>query len=91
MEHARREITFPIVETVSDVLGRPVDDLPPLSDSVDIEALDAIASLDQSHDVTVTFRYAGLQVLVRSGETVYVSPDRYSRSVPRNPGHVYGR
>lgn len=68
------EVTFPIAEAVSDALELPVENLPPLSDAVDLEAVDALGTADQSEGVTITFRYANLRVLVRSGRTVYVRP-----------------
>jgi hypothetical protein len=70
------EICVTVTETVSDALGEPVDALPPLSDAVDTDGLDALVTGDRSHDVAVTFSYAGLAVLVRSDATVYVSPRR---------------
>lgn len=66
-------ITF-IIEVVSDELDTPIEQLPLLSRSIDPEALDAIVTDDRSHDVTVTFSYAGHRVLVRSDNTVYVRP-----------------
>jgi hypothetical protein len=73
MGQVPEEVTVPIVETAADVLGTGVEDLPPLSESVPIDGLDAVVA-DPTQDVTVTFTYAGLRVLVRSGGTVYVSP-----------------
>jgi hypothetical protein len=63
-----------IAETVSDALNTPIDDLPSLSQSIDPEGVNAIITDDRSHDVTVTFSYAGLRVLIHSTNTVYVQP-----------------
>ena len=84
MDQPSSEITVPVVEAASDALGCGVEDLPPLSESVSLDALDAIVS-DPSQDVTVTFSYAGLRVLVRSGQTVYVQPVQEEQvgTVPR--------
>lgn len=63
-----------IAEAVSDALNTPMEELPPLSHSIDLEGLDAIITNDRSNDVTVTFSYAGHRVLVHSDNLVYVRP-----------------
>jgi len=73
------EICVTVSETVSDVLGEPVDALPPLSEAIDTDGLDGVVTDDEAHDVTVTFSYAGTFVLVRSDATVYVCPQRKFR------------
>ena len=65
---------MPISEAASDALETPVKELPPLSNAIDLDALDAIITNNRSHDVTVTFSYAGLRVLVYSNNTVYLRP-----------------
>lgn len=78
-ERPDEEMTVIITETVSDALDAPVEDLPPLSDAVDLEALETLVTSggDGPFDgVTVTFRYSGLSVFVHSGKTVYVRPAR---------------
>jgi hypothetical protein len=79
MDQAPEEVTVPIVETASDALGTGVEDLPPLSESVPLDGLDAVVA-DPSQDVTVTFSYAGLRILVHSGGTVYAGPARDEQS-----------
>lgn len=77
MEKLGDEIAISIVETASDALNTPVEELPPLSEAVDVDALNAIipsTATDQPPDVTVTFSYADLTVGVRAGNTVFVSP-----------------
>lgn len=74
MGQAPEEVTVPIIETASDALETPVEDLPPLSESVQLDSLDSVVA-DPSQDVTVTFTYAGLRVIVHSGGTVYAAPD----------------
>ncbi|VTT88149.1 hypothetical protein DM2_1483 [Halorubrum sp. DM2] len=63
-------------ETVSDALDEPVDALPPLSDAIDTDGLDAVMADDGDQDVTITFSYAEMFVCVRSDSTVYVRPQR---------------
>ena len=73
MSQAPGEVTVSVVETASDVLETEIEDIPPLSESVPIDALNSVVA-DPSQDVTVTFSYAGLWVLVRSDGTVYARP-----------------
>jgi|AntDeeMinimDraft_4_1070355.scaffolds.fasta_scaffold23057_1 hypothetical protein len=73
MEHPP-EITIPIAETVSEALERPIEDLPPLSDSISLDGVEAIVAAASSGDVRISFTYAGLYVVVDSGQTVYVEP-----------------
>lgn len=76
MGSVHKDVCVTVSETVSDVLDEPVDALPPLSDAIDTDGLDAVVTDDRSHDVTITFSYAGLSVFVRSDATVYVRPKR---------------
>lgn len=73
------ELTVLISETASDALEMPIEDLPPLSDAINIDALEAVAtppSATQPAVVTITFSYADLRVFVCSGNTVYTRPTR---------------
>lgn len=74
MRESSEEPLLTIAESVSDALDTPIEELPPLSQSVDLEGLAAIITEDCSHDVTVTFSYAAHRVLVHSDNTVYVRP-----------------
>ena len=74
MREASEETLMTITETVSDALNTPIEQLPPLSRSIDLEGLNTIVTDDPSHDVTITFSYAGHRVLVHSDSTVYVHP-----------------
>ncbi|WP_241659203.1 HalOD1 output domain-containing protein [Halorubrum salsamenti] len=76
MRSTSEEPLLTIAEAVSDALDTPVEELPPLSQSVNLEGLEAIVTEDPSHDVTVTFSYAAHRVLVHSDNTVYVCPIR---------------
>lgn len=74
MRNSSEEPLITIVETVSDALNTPIEELPPLSQSIDLEGLEAVVTNNPSHDVTVTFSYAAHRVLVHSDNTVYVRP-----------------
>ena len=74
MKEPLEEPLVTIAKVVSDALNTPMEALPPLSQSIDLEGLDAVVTNDRSHDVTVTFSYAGHRVLVHSNNTVYVRP-----------------
>lgn len=65
-----------VTEVVSGALETPMEELPPLSHAVDLDALDALVSSNANppSGVTVTFAYAGLYVVVRSSGTVYATP-----------------
>ncbi|SMO53757.1 HalOD1 output domain-containing protein [Halorubrum cibi] len=80
MGRVDKDICVTVSETVSDALDEPVDALPPLFDAIDTDGLASMVTNDRSHDVTVTFSYAGMRVLVRSDSTVYVDPLRTARS-----------
>lgn len=70
----RNETVVSIIQMVADASDTRVEALPPLTDIIDPDALDTIATSDLPGDVTVTFTYTGRDVLVRSGNTVYVKP-----------------
>lgn len=91
MTQSPDEITTPISEAVSAVLETPVERLPPLSDAIDVDGLEALVTDDSAHDVTVTFAYAGLRVLVHANRTVYVRPLQHARPGPRDEPHDANR
>lgn len=74
MGKPQAEICMPITEAAADVLQTPIEELPPLSSSVDIDGLDAIVSNNPDHEVMIAFSYAGLRVHVHSDDFVYVHP-----------------
>lgn len=79
MARSSEEICVTVTETVSQALETPIEDLPPLSNAIDVDALDSLVTLaeeETSQRVMVTFTYSGLEVLVHSGELVYVRPAR---------------
>lgn len=74
MAQTHDETLLAVLEAVSNRLGTPVDDLPPLSESISLDGLEAVTESGKPDDVTVGFSYAGLRVFVHSGEFVYVRP-----------------
>lgn len=84
MPQPPNEITTSIIEAVSEVLEKPVESLPPLSNAIDVGGLEALITDNPSHDVTITFAYAGLRVLVHSNRTVYVRPLQDAQTASRN-------
>lgn len=70
----QREMAVLVAETIDDSLDPPIDELPQLSNEIDLEALDMIIPSDTTPEVSVIFTYQGLRVLVHSGRTVYVQP-----------------
>lgn len=71
-----------IIEAVSVVSETPVETLPPLSDAIEVDGLEALITDNPVHDVTVTFAYAGVRVLVHSDRTVYVRPHQSVQTSP---------
>lgn len=69
-----KEITVTVAQAVADALDTPIDELPPLADSIDPDALDAIVSNEPPSGAAVSFSYAGRRVVVHKGKTVYVRP-----------------
>lgn len=84
------EIILRVSEAVSEALGTPIDELPPLSDVIDPDGLDAIVSTTEdpaSRAVTLRFEYAGLEIFIHSEDIIYVQP---IDQVPENlvTGHI---
>ena len=76
MRESSEEPLVTITEAISEELNTPMEELPPLSQSIDIDGLVEIVTENRSHDVTVTFLYASHRVLVHSDNAVYVRPVR---------------
>lgn len=74
MEQCSNELTMGIAETVSRALDKPIEELPPLSESISLDGVDAVVSHSSSDDVQITFTYAGLRVFIDSGQTIYAEP-----------------
>ncbi|QCS43637.1 HalOD1 output domain-containing protein [Natrinema versiforme] len=66
------EIVHDILDSVTDTTCRDADELPPLHDAVDVEALDKLVN-----DVEkIEFEYAGHTVVVTEGDTHVSLDDR---------------
>jgi hypothetical protein len=66
-----------ITGVVSEALETPLEELPPLSRRIEIDALERLVSSPASArppGVLVTFEYAGLTVVVHSCGIVYAEP-----------------
>lgn len=74
MDQSPSEIILRIMTAVAVAAGTPVEELPPLSEAVNPDGLRALVTGAPSHDVTITFAYAGQRVLVNADNTVYVRP-----------------
>ncbi|WP_152420051.1 HalOD1 output domain-containing protein [Halorubrum distributum] len=69
MERCRRSegiqsITVEIVQKVATLEGKEVTDLPPLNQTIDIEAVERVA---QTKDTRIEFRYLDYEVVVADG------------------------
>lgn len=77
MTHQDPEVSVIVAETVSDAVETPIEELPPLSDVIDLDAFDAVVASSEtgeSPDFSVGFTYAGVRVVVLSQRTVYAGP-----------------
>lgn len=68
-----------IVEAVAAATGRTATTLPPLHDSIDPDALDRLLTREESAAVTVSFRYAGTEIVVDGGGTIEVHVDGHGQ------------
>ena len=66
--------TVAVVEAVAAATGRPTGELPPLQETLDADALNALLN-GQPSAVTVSFRYAGTVVSVSGSDRVEVRVD----------------
>jgi hypothetical protein len=73
-----------VVEAVSAATETPVDELPPLYQVIDPDALDVLFS-GRHTDGSVEFQYAGQTVTVSANRTVRVSPAANTQNRPANP------
>lgn len=69
-----RPIGEVVVETVARVEGVRPDELAPLYDSLDPDALDSLyaPAIDPEQALCVTFAYAGYEVVIEDGDVVTV-------------------
>jgi hypothetical protein len=61
-----------VAERIAAALDRPVTELPPLYDVVDLEALEQLVERNRGATVVVAFEYEGLTVRVHGDGTVEV-------------------
>lgn len=59
---------------LADESGRAIEDLRPLADSIDPDALDAIFREGSAADAYVTFRHEGFEITVSGDGDVLVDP-----------------
>ena len=81
METPSNEITVSVSEAASEVLETPIEELPPLSDVIDPDALDTLGSTTRDGPppcITVIFEYAGVELVVRLDEMVYARPSGHA-------------
>lgn len=74
MAHPPTEILPRIMTAVTVAAGTPMRELPPLSEAINPDGLRSLVTGESSHDVTITFAYAGQRVVVHADSTVYVCP-----------------
>ena len=59
-----------IVETIADLTDQDAQDLPPLYDSVDPDAVDRLFSHNGAQQLKLEFQYKGFQVTVDSNGSI---------------------
>lgn len=67
-----QEIAVPLSEAVFASLDQPAADLPPLSDAIDLDALERLVPAETSPEITVAFSYQGLDISIHSGRAICV-------------------
>lgn len=91
MDQPASEITPRITTAVATAAGTPIPELPPLCEAINPDGLESLVTGEPSHDVTVTFAYAGQRVVVHADNTVYVCPIRDSGPDPDSDPPVASR
>lgn len=77
MDQSPDHIGVKIAEMAASHHGVPVDMMPPISETIDPDALEAMVNpgrADPAPDLFLSFTYASLQVQLRSDEAIYVTP-----------------
>jgi hypothetical protein len=64
-----------LVEAVAAATDRTVTDLPPLQQSIDPDALDALLTGNQSSEVSISFRYADTAVSIHRNGSIELQVD----------------
>lgn len=68
------DLVFPLVEAIAEAKDVAISDLPPLSDTIDLDALERLLADDQPDGLTVSFTHAEMRVVVHSADLIYVEP-----------------
>ncbi|MEZ3117166.1 HalOD1 output domain-containing protein [Halobaculum sp. MBLA0147] len=68
-----------VVIAVSEVLGTTADDLRPIGEVLDADALDSLVAGDGETDVSVRFQYERCSVVV-TGDSITVEPPHHTLS-----------
>ena len=64
-----------VVEAVAAATNQRTDELPPLQESVDADALDDLLGAEATSQVVVSFQYAGTSVFLTGAGTLEVEAD----------------
>jgi len=78
--------TFNVVNTVAETKGVSPEDLTPLADVIDPDALEALFESPSDHRQELRFEYEGCTVIVTNdtGVTVRAHADRHAANPPVN-------
>jgi hypothetical protein len=68
---AGRSLSVAVCDAVSRAAGAPIDGLPPLAETIDPDALDALFHDDAVHG-SVTFRYADHDVQIEADRSIEI-------------------
>ena len=75
-ERRHDSIRLAVVDAVAESTDTAPTELPPLADAIDPDAMEMLfeSAAEPATDGELTFRYAGCEVVVRSGGFVSVTP-----------------
>lgn len=72
MDQPPSEIIPRVTTEVALAAGTPITELPPVTEAINPDGLESLVTDEKSHDVRITFTYAGHRVNVHADNTVYV-------------------
>ncbi|WP_145973545.1 MULTISPECIES: HalOD1 output domain-containing protein [unclassified Natrinema] len=70
--HSEQTIVFRTVETVSKITEKEVEELPPLYDSIDPEAVERLFRQSETQQLKLIFQYCGYKIRVNATGTITV-------------------
>lgn len=70
-------ISVAIVQEIAAVEGTDPAKLPPLYDSIDIDALDALVTYSDAQDLTIEFDYDAYTIRVEGASEITVTPSEW--------------